>query len=225
MGANCIEHRCFSVQQIKQKNRCNSNDSSIEYWTADNDRNLSFNDIKTISGTKTPACNAHNYSNVYEDLACGQYSATDDSSCIGHRATKGSQISVKNEDFAISSGVGSFVSNLFNQINVELNSRKQHAIYSSLSAIVVPLQNNQLSTSDLNDALNIICEYYNVTSADIATKYDYSEVSATVDKQVATSSFIRLASKFNSEVINECICYSDCLQYKVCYCYGNCNHY
>ena len=225
MGSSaCIEHRCDSVQQKKTSKgstgpvngRCGSN-SIVEYWKSNNSSLFNFSDIKTCSGgSKNPSCGEHGAEDTFEGWTTGQ------SSCVGHRTGKGTDVLATNDETIIYGGRDSFVGQLYYEINVELEQRRQHNIYKDLSDVTTPSSGSIIDIPDLNSAIDTINAYANVSNTDV-TIIPTRKVSS--GNLVKKTDFNDLKRDFNSKIVAECICYSDCQAYYVCYCYGNCNYY
>ena len=216
----CNAYRCIGVQQVKTEqnnSRCSDN-KTIEYWIADNDQSLtSITDMKFRSGgTSEPQCNNNQVREKFEDLAVGQQN------CVGYRNGSGKTISLDNDEILIHGGKNSFIHKLYSQINIELNARKKHGIYENLSTLTSPTTGNSIKTTDLNNALEIIKAYYDADYSDLS---DYNYVEVTEKDLVTKNQLSDIMTEFNENVIQDCICYSDCQGYAVCYCYGNCSYY
>ena len=220
----CTEHRCDSHIQKKTligttgpvNGRCGSN-STVEYWKSNNSSSFNFSDIKTCSGgSKKPSCSEHGAVGKYEGWTTGQ------SSCVGHRTGKGTDVSATNDEIIIYGGRDSFIGQLYYEINVELERRRQHNIYKNLSDVTTPSSGSIIDTPDLNSAIDTINAYANVSNTDVTIIPTRKVSSGNIVKK---TDFNNLKQDFNSKIVAECICYSDCQAYYVCYCYGNCKYY
>ncbi len=107
-------------------------------------------------------------------------------------------------------------------IEQEINTRKLSKKYNDLSTVSIPELTAESKSHIFDEQLielnNLIVEqklYH-----DVATK-----PTLTIDNQTIHSIDINKSITALRSLANDCVCYSDCNGYSVCWCYGNCNHY
>lgn len=90
-----------------------------------------------------------------------------------------------------------------------------------------PLENKTIQLQFFTDLNNKLSAYFNVELSTKLSSVNYVETLELPSRgSIITTNNINDTVLHNMKyVIQECVCYSDCGGYSVCWCYGNCNHY
>ena len=130
---------------------------------------------------------------------------------------KFSLIAAKNKDLT------NIIATLKTQINKRFVSPKYKALYNdnkltSLSNISSPITGNYIT--QLGQLINCIKKLQGSTNYD-----QYPETTIETPNNIIQTNIIKDAANAITYDMQDCICYSDCNGYSVCWCYGNCNYY
>lgn len=117
------------------------------------------------------------------------------------------------------------INNVRNAIDKEINRRRLHAAYQSIENAENPVSAGNMEYKKYIEALQ-----NEIVAADIESELD-NEVNKYPDKSIDFTSPFVSASHLNTlkemtiQVMEDCICYSDCNEYAVCWCHGYCYYY
>ena len=95
-----------------------------------------------------------------------------------------------------------------------------------ISGKVLP---DEVSSTDcvIKEQLVNLLKYINSSEllSDEYTPADDNTIASKLSGDIITENDINYTVDTIKSVLNDCICYSDCNGYSVCWCYGNCNYY
>lgn len=140
--------------------------------------------------------------------------------CNGHRAVRNLANSEPNVT-AVVREVSQVeqINTVRNAISAEITERKKHVMYSG--KIVDAEASVSAYTIELKDYIvNLQSE---ITNADKEGRgFPTKQIDFT---QYVSASDLNTLKDITIEVMRDCICYSDCNMYAVCWCHGYCNYY
>lgn len=129
-----------------------------------------------------------------------------------------------------------WINALSTSLLTEIRARLANYLYSNETSSVNPLINDLIPqsvvdgnvVSKLRDAMNLLST--GVSRDNGADLQEYQSVIPN-SKNISTTARDIVKSEVKQFIndcnfaIKDCICYSDCGEYAVCFCYGNCNYY
>lgn len=152
--------------------------------------------------------------------------------CQGHRSVNSTSVSlarVSTEDLIERTNITRLITTLNNEI---AQRNKSYKYNDNITSIVTQTNRHQgepvVKYQNTVNKEDIVYASAINNLANHIVKIDKDKNQTTI---TVKSTDVIYASEQNSlvdllsRVLNDCICYCDCLEYSVCYCYSHCNHY
>lgn len=139
--------------------------------------------------------------------------------CNGHRAVRDPAESEPNVTAVVGEvSQAKQINTVRNAIQTEITDRKKHAMYSGIVDAEASVSVHDIELKDYIDKLQS-----EITDAD---KEGRGFPTKQIDfNQYVSASDLNTLKDITIEVMRDCICYSDCNSYAVCWCHGYCNYY
>lgn len=140
--------------------------------------------------------------------------------CNGHRAVRNPAESEPDVTAVVREvSQAEQINTVRNAIQTEITRRKQHAMYNDKIADA----ENPVSAHDIELKDYIVSLQSEITNADKEGRgFPTKQINFT---QYVSASDLNTLKDITIEVMRDCICYSDCNMYAVCWCHGYCNYY
>lgn len=140
--------------------------------------------------------------------------------CNGHRSVNDND----NPEPNVTAEVGKLsyaeqINTIRSAIQTEIDARKKHAMYSGK----ISDAEDSVSSGTVEYKDYIVSLQSEITNADKEGRgYPNKQINFT---QYVSASDLNTLKDITIQVMRDCICYSDCNSYAVCWCHGYCNYY